>query len=175
MSGSLVLTLTEDDYVAAQRLHFWSTTLSAKSLRRLFLIWAATVALLAIAFQFTSDRTANRPDSFAVMAVVLAVLLVAANIAPQLLIAGRRVRHVFRQQKSLQREIEFTWSQEGLTARDAQSRSHTPWRDYVRWRQGEAVFLFYHSDQLYQFIPRRALTPEQAEDLAACAAAIPQS
>lgn len=89
MSGSVVLTLTEDDYVAARRLHFWSTTLSARSLRRLFLTSAATVALIAVTFQFTSDRTANRPGSFAVMAMVLAILLAAS--------AGRRyLRKPFR-------------------------------------------------------------------------------
>jgi hypothetical protein len=81
--------------------------------------------------------------------------------APQL------ARRLFRQRASYQRPLSYGWSGDGLSFRTAHTTGRIPWADLYRWHAGEHNFLFFTDEQMIYFIPRTALTEEQAKDLEA--------
>jgi hypothetical protein len=72
----------------------------------------------------------------------------------------RKARRLFSQQKNLQRPIGFTWDQHGLDWTSENGAGRIPWDDFIKWRQNERVVLLYHSDLLFQMLPKRAFTEE---------------
>jgi len=80
-------------------------------------------------------------------------------------------RRIFQQQKQLNEETNLAWNADGLRVRTPNLDGRTPWAHFRRWREDGRVVLLYHSDALFQFIPKGVLSPEQLADLRACAAA----
>ena len=72
----------------------------------------------------------------------------------------RSARRLFSQQKNLQRPIGFTWDRQGLGWISENGSGRIPWDDFIKWRQNERVVLLYHSDLLFQMLPKRAFTEE---------------
>jgi len=87
------------------------------------------------------------------------------------LLMPRRAGRLYRQQASLQRPLSFGWDETGLSVRSANGAGLVPWSELHRWSDGREMLLFYLNDQLFYFLPHRALTAVQIEDLRAMAAA----
>ncbi|HEY0231396.1 MAG TPA: YcxB family protein, partial [Dokdonella sp.] len=68
----------------------------------------------------------------------------------------RRARRLFAQQKNLQRPVTFSWDEDGLAWASVNGSGRTPWADYLKWRQNERLYLLYHSDLMFQMLPKRA-------------------
>lgn len=77
----------------------------------------------------------------------------------------RRATRLFHQQRILARDFAFRWNDVDTVSSSTSGTSTIPWGDYHDWAEGRATFLFFFNDQLYQFVPKRVLTPEQLIDL----------
>lgn len=66
-----------------------------------------------------------------------------------------KTRRIYRQQKSLQREVKMQFSGAGLSAENEVGRGLSPWSDYLKWKENEHLFLLYISDPFFHMIPKR--------------------
>ncbi|MDQ2878759.1 MAG: YcxB family protein [Pseudomonadota bacterium] len=166
MAGTIRFTPTEEDYVAALRLHFVRGVQAHQFWGRLGLV-VVTVAVVA-----TGAIWALGDDLF--NAGLSAVISALAGCACLLLIIGgnfmllpRRSRRLFRQQKSLHHETRFAWSDSDGRWTSERGNTHTRWDEYYRSTEGGSTILLYLNGQLFQFLPHRAFDPAQIEDLRA--------
>lgn len=166
MNRSVDITLTEQDYVASQRLHFRAQLRSPALQRRIVLLLMIFVPL-AGAVLHEIGLWDEAPLLMVALAILGPAIGIGASILMQLLLEPGRARRVFRQQKSLHGPITFSWSEAGLHTRSESGQSEFPWDHYWGWQQDAAIMLLYHSERIYQFIPKRVLSPEQAADLVA--------
>jgi hypothetical protein len=83
----------------------------------------------------------------------------------------RLARRIHAQQRNLWEEVEASWDERGLRLRTGSGEVRTPWADYRRWREDEEVVLLFHSDLLFQILPKRALEAEAVAGLRQLAAA----
>lgn len=141
--------LSADDYVAASMLH------SRWTRKRIWTSAAATAIGLALA------AVGNHWLLVAGSALAGGAIggAVAYEVARRLFLPWR-ARRLFAQQRSLQRPVQFTWDAEGLSWSSANGSGRTPWSDYVKWRQNEHILLLYHSDALFQMLPKRAFSSD---------------
>lgn len=158
---SIQVQLDVDDYVVAQRLHTRWTK------KRLLVSLCACIAggLLAL----------SEYEWLFVVGCGLIGGAVGGAVAFEItrkLQLPRRARRLFAQQKNLQRPATFSWDGEGLAWSNANGSGKTAWTDYVKWRQNERLFLLYHSDVMFQMLPKRAF--QGAEQLQSFAAELEQ-
>ena len=41
------------------------------------------------------------------------------------------------------------------------AKEKLPWRDYRKWKEGKTVFLLYHTDAMFQIIPKASFSLDQ--------------
>jgi hypothetical protein len=70
-------------------------------------------------------------------------------------------KRIYRQQKSLRMPYKLEISEEGISGKTENMQGTNPWSDYVRWKEGNGVFLLYWSDSLFQVIPLRFFATEE--------------
>jgi len=143
--------LEESDYVSAVNLH---NRLVGRRAKRFVVGFVLIVVVAAVAWMI---------KWYTVLAGAVGGLVggLGVFVLIRFLYAPWRARRIFRQQKSLQRPFDVSWSESGFTARDASGGHTTPWSDYIRWCENPAVFLLYHSDALFQLVPKRACPDER--------------
>jgi hypothetical protein len=69
-------------------------------------------------------------------------------------------KRIYRQQKSLRMPYKLVITEEGISGTTENMQGANPWSDYVRWKEGNGVFLLYWSDSLFQVIPLRFFASE---------------
>lgn len=144
-----------DDYVAALKLHaLWS--------RRRLLVFVS-VGVVAAVLLFTSAPTWPSIIAGGVLGGVIGGL--SCYALGWLFYLPWKARRMFRQQKSLQEVYEVDWNDEGLSVRGQRVQGVTPWRDYLKKKENAQLVLLYHSDVLFQMLPRRQFTAEQWQSL----------
>ncbi|HEY4252958.1 MAG TPA: YcxB family protein [Roseomonas sp.] len=167
MDRAATITLTEQDFIASQRLHAWDYLRRRVLSWRFAVVWLVILLGLAVLFLQPGGWDMTTIAALAVAAIVLPIASILLAMLINRVFGPAAARRIFRQQKSLQQTVEYAWSDAGLKTRTARSESLVPWTDYWKWRQDATTLLLYHSDRLYQFVPKRALTPEQAADMVA--------
>lgn len=147
-SGNSIHVLLEaEDYASALTLHSRWTKKRA---------WTTVVAALAgLALMATFNRWLLVAGGGIVGGAVGGAI---AYEAARRLVLPRRSRKLFAQQKNLRRPVEFSWDAHGLAYISANGSGNTPWTDYVKWRENERMLLLYHSDALFQMLPKRAFS-----------------
>lgn len=129
---------------------------------RTLLIGSAIVGVIgAVIFYALGEGVAA---GFGTGALYWAVLLIGI-VGTNHLLLPRRSRRTFNQQKALHQETEVTWDANGIAFRSAQGSTQFVWSDFVRIYEGSGAIIFFQSDTLYNFVPKRALADEQAKDL----------
>ena len=96
-----------------------------------------------------------------------AALLAAPLIGiPALVVLGRLCRYallpllarrIYWQTRSYQEEWSVELTRSGNRARAAGIEHFVPWTNYVAWSETDRVILLYHSDMLFQFVPKPAV------------------
>jgi YcxB-like protein len=61
------------------------------------------------------------------------------------------------------RRIEF--SDEGVKTDSAMGSSQVSWKSFLRYAESEDTFLLYTSPVVFEIVPKRALQPEQVDEL----------
>ncbi len=162
-----VFQFTEADLRTSQRLHAMASLMRWP---RLFVTGCIGVLVIAV----MSRSTLFSKDGILVCVVTF---FASAGIGTltgwlvMMLLLPFKSRRTFRMQRSLHGDIEIGWNTEGLKASTGMGQSIMKWTDYVRWRENAAVILLYHSDNLFQFIPKRVLSPQQDTSLRQAATA----
>ena len=85
----------------------------------------------------------------------------------------RLSRRYYQQAAVLHEPITVAWSELGLATQSRMVTTSMPWSAYIGRVEDDASLLFFQTDMLYQFIPKRALSPEQVQQLRAAAASVP--
>ena len=158
-------TPTADDLAAAYRRQHLARLWSWASL-----VSGVTALLLVAAFLVLA--AAEMPLS--VKGTILACAILGGLLVPLAMIRWRvpaLARRIYRQQRTLHGEVTVEWDAAGLRSVTEAGESRIPWANYHRWREDAAVILLYHSDVVFQFIPKRALTAAQATALRGLVAA----
>jgi hypothetical protein len=155
----LTVQLTDADYLAAQRLH----TRRARMIP--WLLDGALIALGALASAGVFGREfAKGGGPFAVAMTIILLLTVIAQYA----IAPRRWLRNFREQKSAQHPITYSWSDTALSTQGDYGNSTVPWTDFLKIRENEQTYLLYLAKMLFYCIPKRAFaTAEGAAEFGA--------
>ena len=159
---------SESDLIAANRLHFWSS-MRWKPTVRSYVLGGLLFAVIGTLFVLEENGWVIVVG--AALGFLFWSLLLVAILALNYILIPRRSRHAFRQMKTLQSKTDINWSPERIQLRSAQGSSDFDWRDFVRIAHGRDVILLFQSDYLFNFIPKRAVSEEQATDLVEAATA----
>jgi hypothetical protein len=158
---------SEADLKAAYRLHFW-TSLTWK---RTVLSYAFGGLLFAlIGTLFTEWDSGGVVLIGATLGFVFWSVLLACILAMNYFLIAPRSRRAFRQMKALRSHTDVNWSAERVQLQSAQGSSDLDWRDFAHIAQGRDVILLFQSDYMFNFIPKHAVSDEQAIDLVKLAA-----
>lgn len=154
------LTVTETDFVCAQRLH--ARTLNARAI----VLLVVTVIVLAGAVEgqlSVGEAIGALAGMFGWMAILYLVIL------------PSRSKHIYRQQKSLHLKHSLWWDNEMLFIQSRDSEERIRWPDFIKVKENSKMLLLYRSDMLFNIIPKHCFT--QCEDLEAfksCLSAVPK-
>ena len=85
----------------------------------------------------------------------------------------RLSRRYYQQAAVLHEPITVAWSAHGLATQSPMVTTSMPWSAYIGRLEDDVILLFFQTDMLYQFIPKRALSAEQVQQLRAAAASVP--
>lgn len=174
MAGEIRFRPSEDDYAGANRDWFLATLARPK-------VWIRTglfMLLLAGLGAFLAHLDGN-PDEIAATAVGYALLALALCLLIYLsvfLTLPRRCRRLHRQNKAVQQDWTYRWSEAGLDIETGKGRTFYPWPDFHRWHVGRNAVLLFLNDQLFFYLPRRLIDDAAAEDIASLprAAGVPR-
>lgn len=166
MSGEVIFTPTQADYVAANRLWYRSGP------QRRWLQWLA-IAVWVLALSDIIAKLAFGAPLLAAVADASTVLVVAIVFSGLGLLTQaqipRQVRKMFKQRPSLGDSIECRWTDSDLAFSGRTGNSNQRWSEIYRWVADTDVFAFLLSERLMLIVPARALTEEQRADLDATA------
>ena len=139
-------TLRAEDVLAAQWLHVKPRPFYA-------IVGVLLLMLAASVLWFSFSIPALRANGW-LLAVPIALLAGSAMWVPY-----RSVRS-YRQRKNMQRELRIATSDRGLLGESETGHINAPWTDYLKWKEGDKVFLLYIADDAFQIIPKRFFQSE---------------
>lgn len=82
-------------------------------------------------------------------------------------------RRYYQQAAVLHEPITAAWSAHGLATQSRMMTTSMPWSAYIGRLEDDVILLFFQTDTFCQFIPKRALSAEQVQQLRAAAASVP--
>jgi hypothetical protein len=170
MAGEVTYQPTEADYVGAHRDWFINVIWSRRGLATIRTAALATAATLAVIGYLIGDSRPAVAVAFA-SGLLLGAFLILLCWGLSYALMPRRAGRLFRQHRALQKNVSYGWSDTGLTYRGANGSGQIAWEDMHRQAAGKHSFLFYLTENLFHFVPRRALSDSEAKDLEATAAA----
>jgi hypothetical protein len=156
--------VTAQDLIAGYRLNF----LSALKRRK---VWVRSAVLAIVlgtgsAFLFADDLGTVLG---ALVGVAYVALLLSVIWLTCFLLLPRRARRIFAQQKALHDQITIEWSETLITVRSERGATTFKWSDFVRSLENRDIILLFQSDAVFNFVPKRVLSPEQAASIVAYA------
>ncbi len=77
------------------------------------------------------------------------------HVVVRYLLIPNRGRRIYRQQKNLQREYQFSWDDQGVSVHAEGYLENLRWADITKAKENEAMVLLYRSDYNFSLFPRR--------------------
>ena len=68
---------------------------------------------------------------------------------------------IYRQQKNLHTPYQFSWDNDGIYMKSEIAEGKMKWTDFTKRKENKTLFLLYHSDALFNIVPKSAFTNEQ--------------
>src|SRR5262245_44212217 len=135
MNRSVSLTLTAEDYVAANRLHFLNGLRSRNVIAFFAIMTVAYFVWTAIAYfdQWEALRVVALNGFFAAVVIL--------TIANYFLLVPIATHRTYRNHKALHRPHTFSWSESGLTVASSSGESHLAWSDFLKWDENAQIFI----------------------------------
>jgi hypothetical protein len=144
--------LTPNDYVVANRLHS-----RGRVLRFIVGLLIGYAGVLAVLFTLNHDWPQNAAEWQNFGSGLVAVLFFGAVwlLIVRYVLLPWRSRRIYRQQKNLHQEFEYSWDESALTVTGKSGYNTTPWHDFLKWRESANMFLVYRSDIMFNMLPKR--------------------
>lgn len=157
MSYKFSVCYDEQNYLAANRLHFWSTAKSFKFLRAL--AWLVGVYfILGLSVMLINAVPLSAKEILRITAIALAagaaVLLFGYTLWYFML--PRRTRKLLAQQKLLHEVMQFDVNDEMVEIVSQLLTTKLPYDRVHKWAENSDVFLIYLSDQSFLYVPSEA-------------------
>lgn len=134
------------DYLKALRLHmqprFWLRIAG-------YILLVAFIIIFALMLLGFHDDKSDLPIAVGVSFVFLYLFAWYTIYIPY------KARKIFKQQKSLQIPFEVVVSKEGVHVSNEIGEAKIPWDNFQKWKENKNLFLIYHSDVLFQMLPKR--------------------
>lgn len=67
---------------------------------------------------------------------------------------------IYRQRRAMQRSIRLEPTDTGLFSKSETGHGITPWSDFLKWKEGNGLFLLYVSDDMFHIVPKRFFNSE---------------
>jgi hypothetical protein len=166
MPGKIKFQPNEADYVSASRANCRCQLRAFAVWRRLLILAASVGALVAIVIWVLSGDVVEALVTGA-FGAACGFLAAPVGIGINYLLLPRRAGRLFHQQRPLHGEQMLTWDETRLDWQGPGFTMDTRWGDYYRWHESRSEFLLFLNEQMPQFIPCRALDPDQVADLRA--------
>lgn len=68
---------------------------------------------------------------------------------------------IYRQQKNLQIPFQFSWDNDSIYMKNDMGEGRIKWSDFTKHKQNKSLILLYHSDALFNIVPKSAFANEQ--------------
>lgn len=133
--------ISVSDYLNAQRLH------RGKSVHLIYAVSGIDVAVGG-ALYFLCQQDLGLIVGCAGFGAIICELVVSALYLPW------KVRRIYRQQKDFAYPFTYTWDSEFLEGKGICGQSKRQWSNYVKCKENEKLFLLYHSDVLFEMLPK---------------------
>ncbi len=160
--SSVTYTPSETDVAEANKL--WLRSELRRQLNWPFLLGGAVLCALAGSFYVS--------DGGLVAIYVAAATGVAVWLSVLCVIVGsiriwlpRAARKQFSRARSLFREVQVSWSADSITMETANGYSRHTWDEFANWAENKSVLGMFYTDRVFAFIPKRALSSAQADEL----------
>ena len=144
-------TITPDDYLIAQRLH-------RRKAAKLRYLAGVLAILLGLGAWLLSEGTI----ASVLIGVGIGVLI--GEIITRRWLLPHRVRKLHHQQREFAHPVTYSWNSDVIEASSASGHSRRAWTVYHKMRENEDVVLLYHSDNLFEMIPKRWFRDASALD-----------
>lgn len=153
---TITLTLTADDYIAANKLFTIKTFISR---------WRIAAYLLIVAiFVLSLFAPQSSLSAFTPFYIVIA-LSFALPFYQYFYVARAAARKSYAAQKTLRYETTVAWTEENVTMTNQQGGATIPWSDFLKWAENDRVVLLFQGPRLFNMLPKRVLTAAQIDDL----------
>jgi hypothetical protein len=166
VAGEVTFTLTEADYVAANRDWLRGVVLRRRTLVRYSIILAVCflIGVLGAGLYWNQPGWSDRLIGGLAM-IAYIILLIGVIIGSSYLLMPRRAGRLFRQQTAMQKPLGIAWSEDGLIYRSANGAGTYVWSDFHRWSDARSAILIYHTDNLFYIVPHYAIDAAQRAEI----------
>jgi len=134
------------DYLRSQYLHFrprpWLAVVGIVIL--VLIVWASYVTI--------SDWLSGAGPWILAAICVVSLLYIVLYVGVIIPISAYRI---FKQQKSLNLPFSIEASSEVFCSFNETGKITMPWSHFVKWKESEKLLLLYHSDILFNLVPKR--------------------
>lgn len=136
------------DYLRSQYLH-------VRPRRSFAIVGAVLLLLFAWASYETTSSWLTGVGSWVLPAIFAGALLYFVTLFA--VIIPLNTHRIFKQQKSLNLPFSIEASSDSFCTFNEYGRIAMPWSHFVKWKENREYFLLYHSDALYNLVPKRFL------------------
>ena len=160
MAADISFTLSEQDCVDAGRAQYRRRMTSPGQWRWPLALLLTMSALFAYLDSGDLESALYSGLVYGGLLVIVCPLLAVAGY----FLAGKQARRMFRQQ-AIHPESRMAWSDEGFRNENELGSFAAQWRNFYGWRKEGGNFTLFMNEGIFYYIPKRALSSEQAMDL----------
>jgi hypothetical protein len=153
--------LSESDVVEANKL--WLRRELVRPGNLLFFLCGGVV-FAVLGWHFASDFGFDRWAGFGagLLVWIVGTSLILGIMRLRL---PRLVRRDFEEQRLLHDEVELSWSEDEVTVKTERGHSRHGWDEFRKWAESGAVFIVFHTNRMFTFIPKRALSESETAEI----------
>ena len=154
---------TEEDLVQAARLYSGRSLNRPQVIVSYLSLWFFSLILFTYLVTGETSPAAVVEDPVRILG--LSILPFVLILLWTLWLIPTLARRNFRQQKALQGDFIYRWSEKGLSVQADIGNFEMPWDHFVSWGENANTILILETDRLYRVIPKRVLSPDQQAGL----------
>jgi hypothetical protein len=133
--------ISVNDYLIAQRLH-------RRSVAKWVNIATAALAACGLAMLLAGANRLGLIVLFGGVGGLVGEGFVANIQLP------RRVAKLHAQQKDFAEQVTYSWDGQYIEAQSQTGSARRPWTHYAKVKEDEHIFLLYHSDNIFEMLPK---------------------